>query len=366
MVVESATSEPGIRRGWFGREQALAGVALTVETELGYTFDPAVWGWGLATEASRCLRDDARDVLRLPYRSPPFFRRTSAPAAPLNGRAREPTAKCTWSASRGIAGSGPSRSVERRRAMYDPHVSRAAHPHVRPDEIEQVWRVHVASSSGLAVRRGRPARPTDDPVSTDARAVLASEPDGYFCAIEDGRSEAWCRRWSADGCGTCRCSSCSRRPRARSRTSATRAGAGLRRGARRGGALCLGLARPACPGPLRDGRDGAAMADLPLGGRCPRGGAAQSTGRDRPACVGAWCDPGAAETQTAEVFGHGRADDLAHWRSDGGAAVASAAAATSPPSRTAAGIRSGRRQGAMRRRSSRRWRPRRARAPRGA
>ena len=34
------------------------------------------------------------------------------------------------------------------------------------------------------------------------------------------------------------------------------------------------------------------------------------------------CDPGAAEKLTAEVFGHGRADDLAHWRSDTSAAVA--------------------------------------------
>src|SRR3989440_12060125 len=34
------------------------------------------------------------------------------------------------------------------------------------------------------------------------------------------------------------------------------------------------------------------------------------------------CDPGAAEKLTAEVFGHGRADDLAHWRGDGGATVA--------------------------------------------
>jgi hypothetical protein len=33
------------------------------------------------------------------------------------------------------------------------------------------------------------------------------------------------------------------------------------------------------------------------------------------------CDPGAAEKLTAEVFGHDRADDLAHWRGDGGAAV---------------------------------------------
>jgi len=34
------------------------------------------------------------------------------------------------------------------------------------------------------------------------------------------------------------------------------------------------------------------------------------------------CDPGAAEKLTDEVFGHSRADDLAHFRSDGGAAVA--------------------------------------------
>jgi hypothetical protein len=34
------------------------------------------------------------------------------------------------------------------------------------------------------------------------------------------------------------------------------------------------------------------------------------------------CDPGVAEKLTAEVLGHDRADDLAHWRSDGAAAVA--------------------------------------------
>src|SRR5213078_2676790 len=67
LVVESAAPERGIRRGWFGREQAPAGVALTFECELGYTFDPAVWGQGFATEAARCVRDYARDVLRLSY-----------------------------------------------------------------------------------------------------------------------------------------------------------------------------------------------------------------------------------------------------------------------------------------------------------
>ena len=50
-----------------GREGAPAGVALTFECELGYTFDPAIWGQGFATEAARCVRDYARDVLRWPY-----------------------------------------------------------------------------------------------------------------------------------------------------------------------------------------------------------------------------------------------------------------------------------------------------------
>ena len=38
-----------------------------LECELGYTFDPDVWGQGFAGEAVRCIRDYARDVLRLPY-----------------------------------------------------------------------------------------------------------------------------------------------------------------------------------------------------------------------------------------------------------------------------------------------------------
>ena len=80
LVVEPTTPEHRIRRGWFGREEAPAGVALTFEVELGHTLDPAVWGEGFATEAARCVRDYARDVLRLPY--------AISAILPLNARSR--------------------------------------------------------------------------------------------------------------------------------------------------------------------------------------------------------------------------------------------------------------------------------------
>jgi RimJ/RimL family protein N-acetyltransferase len=67
LVVESAVSDRGIREGWFGDAEAPKGGSLTFECELGYTFDPAVWGQGFATEAARCVRDYARDVLQLSY-----------------------------------------------------------------------------------------------------------------------------------------------------------------------------------------------------------------------------------------------------------------------------------------------------------
>ena len=59
---------------------------------------------------------------------------------------------------------------------------------VRPDDLDEVWRVHVAASNHLLARSGRPAaRPADAPVASDARAGLASDPDGYFCAVEEGQ-----------------------------------------------------------------------------------------------------------------------------------------------------------------------------------
>jgi RimJ/RimL family protein N-acetyltransferase len=67
LAIESATLEHRLRRGWFGDADAPADVALTFECELGYTFDPAVWGQGFAAEAVHCVRDYARDVLRLSY-----------------------------------------------------------------------------------------------------------------------------------------------------------------------------------------------------------------------------------------------------------------------------------------------------------
>jgi RimJ/RimL family protein N-acetyltransferase len=67
LVVESTEPASGIRRGWFQVTGVPADVELTFECELGYTFEPGVWGQGFATEAARCVCDYARDVLKLPY-----------------------------------------------------------------------------------------------------------------------------------------------------------------------------------------------------------------------------------------------------------------------------------------------------------
>ena len=66
-VVEVAAPEGRLRRGWFGREGVPEGVAVMLECELGYTFDPAVWGQGYASEAARCVWDYARKALGLEY-----------------------------------------------------------------------------------------------------------------------------------------------------------------------------------------------------------------------------------------------------------------------------------------------------------
>jgi RimJ/RimL family protein N-acetyltransferase len=67
MAVEARAPEGRVRRGWFGREEAPAGVSLILECELGYTFDPAAWGQGYAGEAAQGVRDYARDGLGLGY-----------------------------------------------------------------------------------------------------------------------------------------------------------------------------------------------------------------------------------------------------------------------------------------------------------
>src|SRR5439155_1196311 len=176
-----------------------------------------------------------------------------------------------------------------------------------------------ASSNG-----GRPAtRPADTPVTSDARAGLASDPNGYFCAVEEGRIRGMVsalvrgRVWylsmffvlpGDQGRGLGR--------------------ALLER------ALAYGEARGAeirCTWATLDPR---AQARYVMAGMAPRwpiyrldGDAVAVTrlkaqaGLD-PRDQELPCDPGAAEKLTAEVFGHGRADDLAHWRSDDAAAVA--------------------------------------------
>jgi ribosomal protein S18 acetylase RimI-like enzyme len=203
--------------------------------------------------------------------------------------------------------------------MSEPHIRK-----VQPDELEEVWRVHVASSHDGMVRRGGPATPpADRPVASDARAGLASDPDGYFCAVQDGqirgmvsalvRGRVWYLSMffvlpgdQGRGLGRAlleralaygeargteiRCTLATLDPRAQARY------------------VMAGMA-PRWPIYRLDG-DAAAVARLEARvGLEPRE-------RQAP------CDPDTAEKLTAEVFGHDRAGDLAHWRGDGGAAVA--------------------------------------------
>jgi GNAT superfamily N-acetyltransferase len=201
----------------------------------------------------------------------------------------------------------------------EPHIR-----NVRPDELEEVWRVHVASSSDGAARRGQPAtRSADAPVASDARAGLASDPDGYFCAVEDGRIRGMV-------------SALVRGPvwylsmffvlpgdqgRGLGRALLERA---LAYGEARGVEVLCTLAT----------LDPRAQARYVMAGMAPRwpiyrlDGDVTAVARLKarvgldPRARELPCDPGAAEKLTADVFGHGRADDLAHFRSDGGAAVA--------------------------------------------
>jgi ribosomal-protein-alanine N-acetyltransferase len=86
LAVESATPEHRIRRGWFVRPRAPAGIALTFECELSYTLDPAVWGQGFATEAVRRVLDYSRDDLRLSY--------VISAIQPQNARSRRVAERC--------------------------------------------------------------------------------------------------------------------------------------------------------------------------------------------------------------------------------------------------------------------------------
>jgi len=66
LVVEAKAAPGTIPRGWFQRAQAPAGAELLDTPDLGYTFDPASWGRGYATEAARCVFDYARAKLDWP------------------------------------------------------------------------------------------------------------------------------------------------------------------------------------------------------------------------------------------------------------------------------------------------------------
>src|SRR5262249_48013254 len=172
------------------------------------------------------------------------------------------------------------------------------------------------------VRRGRPAaRPADAPVASDARAGLASDPDGYFCAVEEGRI----------------CGMASALVRGRVWYLSMffvlpgDQGRGLGR-ALLERALAYGAANRAegrCPRATLAPRARACYVRAGMAPRWPiyrlDGNAAAVARLEARAGLDPRermlaCDPGAAEKLTAEVFGHDRAGDLAHWRGDGAVA----------------------------------------------
>ena len=183
--------------------------------------------------------------------------------------------------------------------------------------------MHVASSNDGIVRRGGTvARRADTPVASDARAGLASDPDGYFCAVKEGRILGMVsalvrgRVWYLSMLFVL----------------PGHQGRGLGR-ALLEPALAYGEARGAETRFTWATLDPRAQARYVMAGMAPRwpiyplDGDAAAVAR-LAARVGLEprqrelrCEPGAAEKLTAEAFGHDRAGDLAHWRSDGGTAV---------------------------------------------
>ena len=96
LVVETATPEHGLRKGWFGRERAPAGLARTYECELGFTLDPAFWA-----RVSRPKRHVASATTHVTCcacltRSRPSFRTTPARAALPKDWACKLKGRWTW------------------------------------------------------------------------------------------------------------------------------------------------------------------------------------------------------------------------------------------------------------------------------